>query len=155
MSALLSTPVRRGWLAQLLSCEPHQVVGPPDNPYLKRWFLLPGNRWGNVYLHEFMKSDDPDALHNHPWGFMSICLRRGYVEVTESGRRARTAGSVAIHRASFRHRIEVTESGAASGRPCWTLVVTGPKVQEWGFFCGRGRFVPWTQFDGGCGEDQR
>jgi hypothetical protein len=76
-------------------------------------------------------------------------------EVTESARRARRAGSLALRRARFRHRIELTESGAAAGQPCWTLVVTGPKVQDWGFFCSRGRFVPCTQFDGGCGEDQR
>jgi hypothetical protein len=153
MSAVISTPVSRPWLAQLLTGRPHQVVGPPDDPYLKRWFLLPHTRWcwgGNVYLHEFIRSDDPDALHNHPWAFVSLCLRSAYVEVSESGRRTRRAGGLAFRRPGFRHRIEVS----AADRPCWTLVVTGPKVQEWGFFCGGGRFVPSTDFDGGCGEGQ-
>ena len=41
--------------------------------------------------------------------------------------------------------------------PCWTLIVTGRRVREWGFWCaddGDGeRFVPWTKFgDDGCGE---
>lgn len=153
MSAALSTPVGRGWLAQLLSGEPHQVIGPVDDPYLKRWFLLPRSRWGNVYLHEFVKSDDPDALHNHPWPFVSLCVWGSYVEVTDLGRRTRCPGGFAFRPARFRHRIEMT--GAAGSRTCWTVVVTGPKVQQWGFFCGRGRFVPWTQFDGGCGEGQQ
>jgi len=155
MSAALSTPVRRGWLAQLLTGEPHQVVGPADDPYLKRWFLVPRSRWGNVYLHEFIKSDDPDALHNHPWPFFSWCMWGSYVEVTESERRTRRRGGLAFRRASFRHRIELTEGDGDGCRCCWTVVVTGPKVQDWGFFCGRGRFVPWTQFDGGCGEGKQ
>ena len=155
MSAVVSAPVGHGWLARLLTGRPHQLVGPAGDPYLKRWFLIPRNRWGNVYLHEFLRSDDPDALHNHPWAFLSLCVRGSYVEVTESGRRSRRPGGVAFRQARFAHRIEVTGSGSARPRPCWTVVVTGPKVQEWGFFCSPGRFVPWTQFDGGCGEVQK
>lgn len=155
MSAVVSVPAGRGWLAHFLSGEPHQLVGPPADPYLRRWFLVPRNRWGNVYLHQFLRSDDPDALHNHPWAFVSLCVWNSYVEVTESGRRSRHPGSLAFRPARYTHRIEVTDSGSARRRTCWTVVVTGPKVQEWGFFCSPGRFVPWTQFAGGCGEAQR
>lgn len=152
MSGVLSTPVARRWLPQLLSGQPHQVIGPPVDPYLRRWFLLPRNRWLNLYLHQFLKSDEPDALHNHPWPFLSMCLRGGYVEITESGRRPRRAGNVILRWPQFRHRVEMPADSAEAA--CWTLVLTGPKVQEWGFWCGPYLFVPWTEFDGGCGEEQ-
>ncbi len=155
MSAIVSVPVSRGWLAQLLSGRPHQVVGPVDRPYLLRWFIIPRNRIANIYLHKFVRSDEPDALHTHPWPFTSVLLAGSYWEVTDRGRRRRHAGSVAVRAADFAHRIEIPESVAGQRqRPCWTLVVTGPKVAEWGFWCGPDQFIPWTQFAGGCGEDQ-
>lgn len=157
MSEVVSVPVNRKWLAQLLSGQPHQVVGPADRPYLLRWFIIPRNLLGtcNLYLHRFVRSDEPDALHTHPWAFASCVLAGSYVEVTDDGRRVRRAGSVALRGASFRHRIELPE--AAPGQPsraCWTIVLTGPKIQEWGFWCSPSHFIPWNQFDGGCGEDQ-
>jgi hypothetical protein len=40
------------------------------------------------------------------------------------------------------HRIELVE-----GRPAWTLLITGPAVRSWGFWCDRGaRFVHWKKF---------
>ena len=36
---------------------PHQVVGPAHDPYLLRWFLLPRNRFVNVYLQTFTSSE--------------------------------------------------------------------------------------------------
>jgi len=155
MSAVVSVPVNRGWLAQLLSGRPHQIVGPAERPYLNRWFLIPRNRWCNLYLHEFLRSDEPDALHNHPWGFASAVLRHAYFEVTADGRRKRRAGTIALRGAGFRHRIElIAPSPGQQPRSCWTVVLTGPKVQEWGFWCSPDVFIPWNQFDGGCGEDQ-
>jgi hypothetical protein len=32
----------------------------------------------------------------------------------------------------------MTESGTVGLRLCWTVVATGPKVADWGFFCGHG-----------------
>jgi hypothetical protein len=156
VSAVLSTPVGRGWLAQLLSGAPHQVVGPLEDPYLKRWFLVPPNRWGKS-RYQFVKSDDPDALHNHPWGFVSACLWGGYVEVTSAARTPRRAGSIAYRPASYRHRVELLRDSAGRGQPCWTIILTGSRRRPWGFWCprpdGPDRFVPWQAFGaGGCGE---
>lgn len=49
--------------------------------YLRRWYIIPRNRWFNMYLHHFVQSDDPRALHDHPWWSCSIILRGGYYEV--------------------------------------------------------------------------
>jgi hypothetical protein len=50
MSATVSRPVAACWLHLLLQRRPHQVVGPTHAPYLMRWFVLPHNRFVNVYV---------------------------------------------------------------------------------------------------------
>ena len=48
-----------------------QRIGPYT--YLTRFFLIPRNRWCNLYLHRY---DGPDyrfyGLHDHPWWSLSI-----------------------------------------------------------------------------------
>lgn len=58
---------------------PDFVVGEPEDPYLKRWRLLPKGPWPNVYLHQFFRSDD-DVLHDHPVANVSWVLSHGYIE---------------------------------------------------------------------------
>lgn len=59
-------------------CRRHPIERPPDfevgDGYLGRWFIIPRNRWFNVYLHRFTGSDDDRALHDHPWWSLSIML---------------------------------------------------------------------------------
>ena len=61
MSATVSRPVAACWLHLLLQRRPHQVVGPTHAPYLMRWFVLPHNRFVNVYVHKFTAYDDPEV----------------------------------------------------------------------------------------------
>lgn len=49
-------------------------------PYLLRWWIIPRNRFFNIYLHKFLGSDDDRALHDHPWASCSIILKGGYLE---------------------------------------------------------------------------
>jgi hypothetical protein len=157
MSATISVPSSQRWLHRLLSGRPHQIIGPPERPYLLRWFIIATNPWCNIYWHRFISSDDP-VLHDHPWAFLSIVLRGSYIEADQHGGRRRRAGHVAFRRAQHRHRIilELTPSpdGPAGERPCTTLVITGPHRRQWGFWCDGQRFVPWREFGAdGCGED--
>ncbi len=32
--------------------------GTEEVPYLQRWWVIPRNRWFNIYLHKFQHSDD-------------------------------------------------------------------------------------------------
>lgn len=138
---------------------PDFIIGSPDRPYMLRWYLIPRNRWFNVYLHKIVRDDDDRALHDHPWWSVSLLLRGKYIEVTPAGLgvmyRHYGLGSVIIRRPTHRHRLELPE-----GKPAWTLFFTGPKVRTWGFWCPRG-FVPWHEFVNqndrgntgrGCGE---
>jgi hypothetical protein len=161
MSATISVPSSERWLARLLSGQPHQIIGPPDRPYLLRWFIIPPNRCCNIYWHRFIGSDDP-VPHDHPWDFWSLIVRNNYIEVDEHGtQRRRYAGQVAFHRAEYRHRIILDPAPASTGiaaeQVCTTLVITGPHRRLWGFWCPGKRFMPWREFGAsGCGEtDQR
>jgi len=120
-----------------------------------RWYLVPRNRWFNVYLHKIVRSDDDRALHDHPWASLSVIINGRYVEQTDAGRRSYRCGSIIYRGSGYRHRIEV-----ATGECAWTLFITGPKVREWGFWCPKG-FVVWHEFvdindtgsvGRGCGE---
>lgn len=137
------------------------VIGGEDHPYLHRWYVIPRNRWFNIYLHLFLRSDDDRALHDHPWWNVSYLLGGTYVEHTTRAdgapqRDRLKAGAIRFRRATAAHRIEL-DAG-----PCWSLFITGPRLREWGFVCPNG-WVHWRDFtaakDGkpglvgpGCGE---
>lgn len=124
----------RRLMAVAHSRAPDFIVGESTNPYLNRWWLVPRNRVLNVYLHQFLRSDDDRALHDHPWVWCSVLLRGRYIEVTRDGaRREYAAGSCRFHRATFAHRLEVVRDVG-----CWTLFITGPRVRTWGFHCPQG-----------------
>lgn len=150
MSATISTRLHSRWRPALLGGGPHEIIGAPDAPYLKRWYLIPPNRRVNLYLHRFCRSDEPEALHDHPWDFVSILLTHRYLEVTDTAATVRTAGSIALRRAEHRHRIRLFTDGHGTPQPCWSLVITGPRRRPWGFWCpttsGGRRFVPWQTY---------
>lgn len=131
---------------------PDFVIGGDASPYLERWHLIPRNRLLNVYLHQFLRSDDDRAPHDHPWANLSWLLSGRYDEHTPRGVRTRRQGALVVRRASSLHRIELTHG------PVWTLFVTGPKVREWGFACpsssNAGGWRHWRDFtsadDGGA-----
>lgn len=57
VSATISTPRGDRWLLRvLLSRRPHQVIHSERGVHLYRWYLIPRNRWCNVYLQTFTSS---------------------------------------------------------------------------------------------------
>jgi len=134
---------------------PDFIVGGTTNPYLCRWHLIPRNRFFNVYLHHFLRSDEDRALHDHPWASVSIILRGAYLEhLPRKIWRLRKAGNIVIRDAKTAHRIELfnPESWPLVSvfcpyllDPCWTLFITGPRLRAWGFHCPKG-WVPWQDF---------
>jgi hypothetical protein len=124
---------------------PDFIVGTAEYPYLLRWWVIPRNKWFNIYLHKFIRSDDDRALHDHRAHNLSIILRGGYFEYFAKGPhphipRHRGVGYVVFRRAATAHRIELLP-----GQVAWTLFVTGPHIREWGFHCPKG-WMPWQQF---------
>lgn len=136
--------------------KPDFIIG---DSYMLRWWIIPRNRWFNIYLHQIRKSDDDRALHDHPWANCSIVLKGGYNEVTPKGTFWRRPGSIVFRRATARHRLELPVRNGGINY-CWTLFITGPWQRSWGFWCPQG-FVHWRDFTSpedssktgrGCGE---
>lgn len=149
-------------LPRALGRQPDFVIGELSDPYLLRWWVIPRNRWFNIYLHNIVRSDDDRALHDHPWWSCSIVLKGGYWEIVPGLHQYwRWPGSIVFRRAKSLHRLALERlTGPAEAASCWTLFITGPRVREWGFQCPQG-WVHWRDFTAGkngetigrgCGE---
>lgn len=128
----------------------------PENPYLRRWHVLPRNKYFNIYLHEILMPDAETALHDHPWWNISIVLKGGYLEYLK-GKDGdlvkqivvwRSPGSIIFRRATDAHRIGLAANwdpaiGKQTWLPSWSLFITGRNVRVWGFHCPQG----WTPYD--------
>ncbi len=172
--------IRIKWLASLLkkatakriTTPPNLQIGDAENPYLLRWYIIPRNKFFNIYLHRILRSDDDRALHDHPWWNISFILDGGMLEVMPAkgfgsipiGQRPKTnrylkQGNLVCRGAKSAHRLEVRDKST-----CQTLFITGPRIRDWGFHCPQGwrHWKIFTSFDEtgnstqvgrGCGED--
>lgn len=115
--------------------------------YMGRYTLFE-TKWLSARVHNIATPDLDRHFHDHPWNFVSLVLRGGYVERRpaqispcfipgtgeEYGRDTfRGAGSISYRRACDRHRITEVE------KDTWTLVIYGPKIQWWGFYAPEGK----------------
>ena len=156
------------------SREPDFLIGPEGDPYMRRWWVIPRNKWFKIYLHHMRHDDDDRAAHDHPWWSMSLCLDGCILEhemLQEGDKRIPLAvhdehdrpwwsnviikGMWKWRGSSYIHRLELPYGDA------WTLFMTGPRIKSWGFFCPKG-FVHWKEFTDpgdygkrgrGCGEE--
>jgi len=136
------------WFERVAAARPPDfVIGGKDTPYMERWWLIPRNRFFNIYLHRFWRSDDDRALHDHPWINISILLSGSYIEHTIAAggvhfQQKFEAGNIKFRRPKSAHRVEITPEGAGK---TWSLFITGPVVRTWGFHCPAG-WRPWKLF---------
>lgn len=127
--------------------EPDFIIGGKEDPYLLRWFVIPRNAFVNVYLHEFRRSDDDRAHHDHGWlfnftwmllaGYLEHTIARGGIHVCT----ARSAGEWKFRWGRSPHRIELPARVF-----CVTLFITGPRIRNWGFHCPEEGWIPWERF---------
>ncbi len=153
---------------------PDFTVMQGDKPYLLRWYIIPRNRFFNIYLHKFLRSDEDRAMHDHPWWSVGMILEGSYLEYMPLYPASFRAGSdrrtIAVTRKAFRpvlrgprhiHRVKLFTGTFGEPRPVWTIFITGPRLREWGFWCPAG-FRDWREFTKpvpggndtgkGCGE---
>lgn len=103
--------------------------------YLQRFYLIPRNRYFNIYLHKFTGDDLREDLHDHPWNFISIMLRGGLLEttLTKSGWYVTRRVPRFLPRfcgARRQHRFQLPRNKKSAV----TLVFTGPRFRDWGFY---------------------
>lgn len=132
-------------------------------PYLSRWYLIrkkpvddddlkgqssetSGRRLFDLYLHCFHRSDDDQALHNHPWSWaLSLVLCGGYTEERRVGgevvRRVFRPPALNLIRGGDYHRVDLLD------RDAWSLFLAGPKVDTWYFWDRNLKArMPWRKF---------
>lgn len=124
--------------------EPDEWIGGRADPYMKRWHLNPNRQdhEAKVYLHEFFRSDDDRALHDHPADSISFMVRGMYREwlFSDPGRafsltsRDVKEGSIIYRPAAFAHRLEVFPDQVAP----LSVFIMGPSWRRWGFHCPQG-----------------
>lgn len=152
--------------------------------YLYKYQLLKLGKWFGIHLHRFVRSDEDYELHNHPWKWsLGVILNGGYMEerLVPYNKQAKTLDEVVQGTTRFRdfkpgrlnwiwantfHRVTLyntyKDGYEPSERECWTLFISGPVTQSWGFrafkqrsvchACGFGhitvtyKFVPWREF---------
>lgn len=150
--------LRRKLIFGVAASRPPDVVIGDD--YMRRWFIILRNRFFNIYLHNFIHSDDDRALHCHPWWNLSCLLDGEYIEHTISAggvhkKVTYKAGDLKLRRGEAAHRVELLPDAR-----CWSLFITGPRYREWYFHC-RQKMVHWRDFTNptdsskvgaGCGE---
>ena len=116
--------------------------------YLDRWILYVNGY--TLRLHRFWRGDDDRASHTHPWWFVTFPLT-GYFEHlfargTFVGTRYVSARRFHYRDAYFEHYV-IGTGRRLHGEPWWTIVLTGPKRDTWGFYPEPGKFINWKDYD--------
>jgi hypothetical protein len=137
----------RSQLDAIAAVLPKRVIAGEAGPYLERYTLRTFPDGAQIYLHHFLRGDEDEALHSHPWAGESLVLAGGYREerrVEGDGIEVRTLGpgDRSIIAPDTFHRVDLLD-----GETCWTLFSAGPRVQSWGFWDRRTKvFTPWTEY---------
>jgi hypothetical protein len=121
-------------------------IGIEGDPYLDRLRIVQ-TPWFGVYLHHIHRPDRDRHPHDHPWPFASVILagyyrERVWPDKRDPGRsvlRHRTRWTAGRMSRGAAHIIEKIEG------PLWTLVFTGPRRAEWGFWVD-GEFTSWRDY---------
>jgi len=115
-----------------------QPGGLAECPYFYRW-VFDFQRFA-VRIHHWLADDDHRAPHDHPYWFLTICLRGGYTdfefEVDEGGVctvkdiDVLRFGSIRFRPAEHLHSVQQVIPGTI------TILISGRPFRRWGFQFG-------------------
>lgn len=126
-------------------------------PYLIRYYMLFVDRVKfpfNIFIHKFMRGDDDEDPHDHPWGFFHIILSSGYWENVPMNiskhkfdrgfyKVWRSTGYWNIVSSDYTHRIDLRE-----GEPKpWTIFIPFKRNNNWGFWVKQTDTERWKKKD--------
>lgn len=119
-----------------------EQIGRKGDRYLTRL------RLGRLCLHVFWRGDEDPECHDHPWDYWTFPFR-SYVESVRISPWQECHQIVRAWEWSFRpaehaHRIIRPVKG---GFPLITVVWTGPRKRDWGFWRDQ-EWVYWRRFLG-------
>jgi hypothetical protein len=105
-----------------------------DSIHFVRYVLF-RTPWGGIQIHKFVREDEERHLHNHPRKFWTLVLIGGYREefrrLRFTCKEWREWASGTWHPFELESQHKIVKLFRV---PTWTLVVVGPKRQEWGFY---------------------
>lgn len=115
--------------------------------YLHRFYIIPRNRYFNIYLHRFVGDDKRSELHDHPWHFVSFLLWGRLLEttLTKSGWYVSRRVPLFLPRFCNAHR-QHRFALSIKSKSATTLVFTGPRFRDWGFY-DHGRCIQLMPMD--------
>lgn len=127
------------------------IVDQHGEVYMRRWWLFnpyntsdrfPWRYLPSVRVHEIVRPDRDQHLHDHPWNARTIIMRGGYIEKRETVPpfKARLAGHSYLLKFGEFHRI-----ATIMGDSAWTIFITYRYRGAWGFKVD-GVKVPWREY---------
>jgi hypothetical protein len=126
----------------------------PVSPW-RRPFAWVLQRFGiAIRLHEIISSDrarrpgtDRPDFHDHPWPFISVILKGGYVE-HRPGKAPKFygPGSVLFRKATDLHYLKLPIGVDGKEIPAVTLFTTLKYQQRWGFLMPDGTKMPYPEY---------
>lgn len=125
----------------------------PSLTYLTRWRLI-CTPWFGVYLHRLGGPDPRETLHDHPWSFLSIVLRGGYIERRLDPITRAMSVNHRIRRVNRVRSFDAHAIAELTRTPTWTLLFVGRRTRTWGYLEKLGEYGIevdnawlWTEFD--------
>lgn len=121
------------------------IIGIDKTPYMFKYTIFENDSI-RIDLHRIVRSDQSTSLHNHPWRFgLSVILYGGYQEERLVNGlieiKSLYAGSINILLPETFHRVDLLDD------ECWTLIVKGRNIQDWGFLdCDTNEFFDWRRY---------
>ena len=124
-----------------------QPLGHEECPYIHRWVFDVG--LFSVRIHHWHFADDKRHYHDHPWWFLTFVVNGGYTDLSPAVNSKRDheviadhlkAGSIRFRKANHRHSVDVDDGG------CWTVMLTGPVSQRWGFWIHNRKFYGHNKY---------
>jgi hypothetical protein len=107
---------------------PYKEIGWQDIGEVFYRYQLLKSKCVNIYLHQLDAPEwHPVGCHDHPWSFVTVLLKGGYLEKTGEEYNRKYPGQILYRPATWLH--DVTTPYGRS----WSLVITGPKKRDWGF----------------------
>lgn len=111
---------------------------PDGKPVEQNWLM---RRLPSIRVHQILRADHDQHMHDHPWDARTIILFGGYIEQVEDGScHERSRGDTRAIRFGDYHRIINIHD-----TPVYTLFFTWRYIGVWGFLVD-GEKVPWREY---------
>lgn len=110
-----------------------EIVSKYGQIHFRRFRLLQ-TPWFAIYIHQILKSDEDQDMHDHPWNFTSVILEGSYMEACKIAPdfdsihyRTYYSGDVIEHKAEDAHKLTL------KSQEVWTLVLVSGRTRYWGY----------------------